>query len=177
MSKNPLRDFAIAQPAFSGEVTFYITPFPTFEDDRVYLEFERLHPRFKWVHQETGEELFREPYPGDADDPVVKAQREQSEYERIDLWSPAHTYFLACVPNTVDIEFAKKLSNKAAQGVRIWWDNRNGSIEHNWALFRQTMGSEAVMQWIAAVQNAQDDSMNGPAALQTDPDKDTDPNA
>lgn len=177
MSSNPLRDFAEKYEAFGGEVTFYMCPFPTFETDHYLIEFERQHPRTKWVNSRTGEETLIDPHPGANDDPILKAQREASEWQEVSLWSPAHSFFLACVPATVDIEFKSKLTKPAARGLRAYWQEQNGSIEHNWELFRQTMGHEASTTWLEAYSATRDNSMDGPAEIATDPDEDTDPNA
>lgn len=176
MSAHPLRDFAEAYSAFNGEVTFYMVPFPTFETDRYLIDFQREHPQIKWVHQETGEEQFSDPVDGPSDDAVAQAQREASPWQEVHLWSQAQSIFLACVPNTVDIEFKGKLSRTTAKALRAFWDGRNGSVEHNWELFQQTIGREAALEWLAAYDATRDSSMDGDEALATDPDEDADPN-
>lgn len=172
----PLHELAVPFDAFDGAVTFYMLPFINLEYEIYADELQRLHPREKWVHTQTKEEVFTDPHDNPSDDPIIEAQRKASKWERIDLWSPAYTYFLACVPLTVDIEFKGKKLPAAAKGIQAYWQGRNGSIGHNWELYRQVIGVQAANAWLEAHNHAQDDRMDAPQAIQGDPADDTDPN-
>ena len=174
---NFLHDIAVPFKAFDGAVTFWMIPFTNPEAAVYENELERVHPSAVWRHKETGEETTRNPYPGDSSDPIVKAQREQGEWEMISLWHNPEQLFLICVPLTADIEFKGKKLPAEVRALQVFWEQRNGKVSHNWDLYRQLVSQPVSLVWFDAYNQTRDTSMDGPDELQAEPAEGADPNS
>lgn len=172
---NPLKELAVPFEAFDGAVVFYMLPYTNTAVDIAYSDLAQIAPSEKWVNRDTGEEVTRNPFPNPTSDPVIEAQAKASPWERVWLWSAAHSIFGGIVPITVDIEFKGKTLPPPVRGLKAFWEGRNGSVQHNWTLFQQAIGSAAGKAWLDAYAATQDTSMDGPEALQAEPEPDADP--
>ncbi len=169
-----LKALTKAHKLFDGTVTVYMMPYRTMNVDIAIEALNRQMPMKKWVHGETGEETYKDPHATLGDDKIGRAQRENSKWDEIDLWADAHNLFCVCDPLTVDIEFADELTGQGAV-LQTYWQNRNGSMLHNWELFTTIVSRDIALAWFEAYEATRDTSMDGPLALQDEPEVDADP--
>lgn len=172
-----LRDFARKYEAFDGTVTFWMLEFSNRDSEIAYDELNREYPEQKWVHQDNGEQRLDDPYENPDNDPVIEAQREAGQWQKVYLWSNAQNIFVVCDPITIDIEFKGKKLPPELRALQHYWENRNGHHLHNWDLFRQLIGRGVSRAWYQAYLETRDTSFDGPEALQSEPSQDADPNA
>jgi len=175
-TNNPLRDVAVPYEALDGKVTFWMLPYTNTECDITLDKLARLDPPEKWVHSETGEETYTDPLPNPTDDAVIAEQIKASKWERVSLWGNAHSIFWGVVPLTIEIEFHGKGLSAPVKGLKAFWQGRNGSVQHNWELFRQVIGGKVGTAWLEAYGATRDTSYDGPEELQHEPGENADPN-
>lgn len=180
MNHNPnlsLKAIANSYAAFGGDVTFYMMPFTTLAVDRYMEALRKVAPQFVYVNVKTGAETPREPAEYKAAADLARFTRSEivCDWVKENRWELKEDTFLVSDALTVDIEF-HATDKKAVQALEMYWRNRNGNVLHNYDLYCQLIGVEAITEWNIAYANTRDTSMDADADTQMDePPEDADP--
>ena len=176
-----LKTLANKHTAFDGAVVFYIMGYRTLQTDHYIQRLEAIEPQWEYVHEKTGERTSVQPE-------AYRAALENAEATGLDmmpsawtrtrLWTETHDMFWLIVPLTVDIEFhPTKKTPTPVKALQAYWQNANGSVEHNWLLFTHALPPLAITEWGRAYNATRDESMAAAEVLQEgEPDKELDPN-
>jgi hypothetical protein len=101
-------------------------------------------------------------------------------YDGIDEYSNHQSMFVISQSYTVDMVF-HNTDNAHSRALKIYWDNRNGSLEESYELFETVIGHELISVLIAAFSDTREQLpqpseilMEGKPDVRTDPEATSD---
>jgi hypothetical protein len=180
-SRNLILQLAKPYPMFDGAITPHFMPYKMLRYDTILSDFERVHPRWVWENERTGEQVTVEPEDVRLEREAaeaINAPMAYTEWVKRDVWGSPESLFVAFEGYVVHIDFAlPEIPLSFMRGIKTYWDNRTGNIRHDWELFQFaiSVGDLYTPFWLGLKETR--DPVSVPKALAERPPADADPNS
>lgn len=176
-----LKALARRYPVFDGAVTFYFAPYKMYRHDVLLAQFERVHPRYEYVNERTGEHAQQEP---EEHRLIMEAARRTkmppayTDWRKEDTWTMAEIAFVTFEGFIVHIDFSLQDDSPAfLKALQAYWTQRTGDVAQDWILFQYlvSVGDLYVPLWSGYSETR--DPVTVPKELAKAPPEDADPEA
>lgn len=157
-----------------GKLTLYMNPIKSVRHDWVANELDRVRPRVKWQHEDTGTIQFSMP---EAVALEIQRQRRMNDADQLPtgwvetyLWSDLESAFVVMESYVVHIEFGANLTLEQER-LRTYWDERTNVIADDFALFEHVFAADLSSLLWSAYSSTRPKQHAAPAVL-SDPQAD-----